>query len=188
MEQWTKIARVLLQRSCFDVLHKVLSSIDVLSLEVEQVTPRHEHILSSDKFSKPLAAKHLLQWPSRPALGDKTKQLFHSLAQLQRLQTQWVVAPSLDDNASTKDVLQAIHGRFNAAKTSITIIACVDVVLLKKGDEQIEQAIMLTTTKKDIIPAALFKSLEDIVSKARLLKLKQAAAAAVVKSVPIADE
>ncbi len=188
VEQWTKIGRVLLQRSCFDVLHKVLSSIEVLSLEVEKVTPRHEHILSSDKFSKPLATKHLLQWPSRPALGEKTKQLFHSLAQLQRLQTQWVVAPSLDDNASTKDVLQAIHGRFNAAKTSIAIIACVDVVLLKKGDEQIEQAIMLTTTKKDITPAALFKSLEDIVSKAPLPKLKQAAAAAVVKAVPIADE
>ena len=189
IEQWSKIARVLLQRSCFDVLHKVLSSIEVLSLEVEKVTPRHEHILSSDKFSKPLATRHLLQWPSRPALSDKTMRLFQSLAHLQRLQTQWVVAPTLDDTASTKDVLLAIRGGFNAAKASMTIIAAVDVVLEKKGDEQIQQAIILTAAKKDVIPEALFRALEAIVSKApaAMLNKPKQAQAAVMKAVPITN-
>ena len=39
IERWSKIARVLLQRSCFDVLHKVLSSIDVLSLKCRKGHP-----------------------------------------------------------------------------------------------------------------------------------------------------
>ena len=49
---------------------------------------------------------------------------------------------------------------------SIAIIAACDVVLQKKGDEQIQQAILLTQTKKESIPDALYKALESIVAKA----------------------
>jgi hypothetical protein len=165
MTEWTSLVSSLIPRVGHDLLVKTLVSVMTLSAELEKVTPRHEHIVNDERFNRQLANRHLLQWPSRSTLNEKASLLFGALADMQRLQTQWSLSPSLQELEDSKESLAIAEARFNSAKQAITIIAGVDVVLAKKGDEQVSFAVTLVASKSAALPKALLAELEKLARK-----------------------
>ena len=164
VQEWAGIVVECIPRLGLDVLIHGVAGAITLSQELEKVTPRYDHIVSDSKFSKQLAARHLLKWPSRSTLAEKAKALFQVIADLQRLQTTWSIVPTLEDGESTKDDWELVQARFGNGKNAITIIAAAEVLLVK-SDNQLQNARTLVDTKKDILPKALLTDIEKLLAQ-----------------------
>jgi hypothetical protein len=163
-KRWLLLVKEQLPQMCRCLLLQCLESTLALALEVQKVTPRFDHILSDKAFNRGLAKKHLLAWPSRAVLSEKTILLFNSLADLSRLHTQWALTPGLQEDLATKEAVDTSESLFATAKTAITVIAAVNVVLELTGTEQAEQARTLVDSKGKSLPAMLVQALEKVSS------------------------
>lgn len=162
MSEWLKCINGLLPKVGRVLLVKLLDQLGTLSLEVQKVTPRHENVLGEAHFSLPLAKKHLLNWPSRGLLSTKLKALFGGIADLQRMQTEWTLAPTLQDCPSTRDQVTSVNMIYENGKLSVTIIAAVNVIAELSGQNQKDSADRLLQSKRGILPAALIEQLEKL--------------------------
>ena len=161
-KRWLLLVKELLPEMCRRLLLQCLESTLALALEVQKVTPRFDHILSDKAFNRALAKKHLLAWPSRAVLSEKTILLFNSLADLSRLHTQWSLSPGLQEDVATKEAVDTSESLFATAKVAITVIAAVNVVLELSGQEQADQARNLVDSKGKVLPAMLLHALEKL--------------------------
>ena len=147
-------------------LCRICEDLAALTQEVAKVSPRTDHIVTTDKVNETLAKRHLLGWQGRSTLNSKTVALFGSLQCVARIHTEWNLLPALIEDPDFCETIDAAKVVFTTARTTITYIAALNVLLELKGKEQAEEASNLLMTKADQLPEILVQKLRNITEKA----------------------
>ena len=93
-------------------------------------------------------------------MSVKTSTLYQALADLARLQTEWLVRPTLSEDSATAGVAANVDAIFDPAKKAVAIIAACSAVLEITGPEAATSAEVLLDKKRDSLPAVLVEELD----------------------------
>ena len=120
-------------------ISKVVEATASLSAEVSKITPKTTHIIGGKKLNEGQARKHLLGIVGRDTLSKKIVELYNNTRELSRLHCHWCMQPSLETHAEFGEVVSAAQSTFGEAKSVLTTIAALSVILESdKADQKTE--------------------------------------------------
>ena len=163
---WLRNVEMIMRFLCRTLVDHNVQSVVTLADEVSKVTPKYDHVATSDKVHTTLAKRHLLGWPSKEALNAKTILLHQALAGLRGRHAEWQLSPALVVDPAWKEELESVDVIFDSAKMAIATMAAVNILINLKGPAQVDQASQFLTKNRDQVPKSLATALDNIVTTA----------------------
>jgi hypothetical protein len=162
-KKWLERVKAVTPAICKFFVLRSTEALSELSSEVQACTPTYGHIVSDTSYHATLARKQILKWPSRETLNIKTVSLFNVLADLVRVHTSWALQPTIKEDVDCKEVVVSAHCVFDTAKTAITLVAALAVLMENTGDDRITKATNLLQAKKDALPKTVVAELQKVI-------------------------
>jgi hypothetical protein len=150
---------------CCLVVNGLIASVQHLTKIVQSHTPAYKHFLNDTMCTGKLVKARLINFAHKDALTQESVQLFKCLAEVARFRKKFSITPSSDSEDVHAEVINLARGAFSEAKTVMTLAAASLVVYERTGDEQLREAREWMASKATILPKALLKELQTIVSK-----------------------
>jgi hypothetical protein len=141
-----------------------LKSVGALADEVGKVTPKYDHVVTTETVHMTLAKNHLLGWPSKDVLNSKTVLLHHALQSVRNRHAEWQFLPPLSSDKAWADDLASTEVVFDSAKQAIGTIAAINVIFMPKGKDQVDAATAFLLKNRDRMAKSLVAAMEKIVA------------------------
>jgi hypothetical protein len=146
------------------LVYQQLQAAAALADEVSKVTPKYDHVITSETIHHALAKKHLAGWPSKDILNSKTVLLHQALASFRQRHAAWQLSPVLAADTAWQEELGNVNVVFDSAKLAIATMAAVNVMLMPKNKDQAEAATVFLLKNRDSLAKSLVQALEGIVA------------------------
>jgi hypothetical protein len=163
-QAWLDQAATVLPCICRTFVDQQLKSVGALADEVGKVTPKYDHVVTTETVHMTLAKKHLLGWPSKDVLNSKTVLLHHALQSVRNRHAEWQFLPPLSSDKAWADDLASTEVVFDSAKQAIGTIAAINVIFMPKGKDQVDAATAFLLKNRDRMAKSLVAAMEKIVA------------------------
>ena len=166
LSKWSLGVQGALVGHCRVFMKALIEDLEGLANEVAEATPRVSHICNDTAYHAALCKKHILGWPSRKQMNEKSVQLSSARTEATRLWTRWQLGGDINTDAEFSPNLVVINDSYENAKSCLRITAGLSVLLEQKGEEQVNRAGVLVAGYGNQMPKALLEALKPIAAKA----------------------
>ena len=132
-----------------------------MSLSVHEMVPPFEPLFAAGNVDLKIAAKTLVDWPRKSALGKGCSALFAAIASASKSHTEWGLEGTLRSNAASAAHMVQVDATYARARQALLAIAGANCLARLKGAERIAQRDRLIPVKEQM-PKALQQLLEKL--------------------------
>ena len=125
---WVSSAQVAYRRLCADVMAAVVKDLQSCAVELQGVVPSYESYFSPT-LKLEAAAKLLVQWPSKKALGAGCIALESAIKDASKAFTTWGMEGTLSSDPQFADQMDEVEATYRKAKSALMAIAGVNCIV-----------------------------------------------------------
>ena len=172
--RYAKDIRVRIKNLLFKSL---VEGIRDLASDINTSLPKYSHFCNDEDCNKQLCTRHLLNHPGHDFVHNNVTHMLETITTAKQLLREWPI--SEPDKATFTEEIESATVIYNAARTTLAVIASAKALYVLRGKEQVDQCAALLQQSFIGFPQALAALLQvEATSPGAALPRKRTAAAA----------